>query len=120
MNADGSDQRQLTYTAKSARNSHPAWSPDGSQIVLQAEPIGGRENLQVMNASGTDVRQLTTGRNSRRPAWSPHGSQIAFSSVREGQWEIFVIDADSSDHRRLTSERRWRLLAALAAVATPG
>jgi TolB protein len=105
MNLDGTDQRQLTHTGKSARNSHPAWSPDGSQIVFQAEPVAGRENIQVISAYGTDVQQLTARRNSMRPAWSPDGSQIAFSSVREGQWEIFVIDADSSDQRRLTSER---------------
>jgi Tol biopolymer transport system component len=36
------------------------------------------------------------------PAWSADGSQIAFSSVREGQSEIFVIDAGGIELRRLT------------------
>ncbi|MFW6116209.1 MAG: TolB family protein, partial [bacterium] len=36
-------------------------------------------------------------------AWSPSGEQIAFSSDRDGNYEIYVMNADGSDQRRLTS-----------------
>jgi len=37
------------------------------------------------------------------PAWSPDGTQIAFHSNRDGNYEIYVMNADGSDVRRLTN-----------------
>ncbi len=36
------------------------------------------------------------------PAWSPDGSKIAFESYRDGQAEIYVMDANGANQRRLT------------------
>jgi Tol biopolymer transport system component len=38
-----------------------------------------------------------------QPAWSPNGGSIAFVSKREGYAHIYVMKADGSDIRRLTS-----------------
>ena len=37
-----------------------------------------------------------------RPTWSPDGKRIAFTSARDGNLEIYVIDADGSNLRRIT------------------
>ena len=55
----------------------------------------------------TDLTDLTD-RNSysylggRNPAWSPDGSRIAFSSNRDGDSEIYVMNADGSGVTPLT------------------
>ncbi|NIV12097.1 MAG: hypothetical protein GWN62_12730, partial [Aliifodinibius sp.] len=36
------------------------------------------------------------------PSWSPDGSKLVYSSNRDGNWEIYVINADGSNARRLT------------------
>ncbi|NRA09710.1 MAG: PD40 domain-containing protein, partial [Myxococcales bacterium] len=39
------------------------------------------------------------------PAWSPDGTQIAFYSVRDGNFEIYVMNAvDGSNQTRLTND----------------
>ncbi len=42
-------------------------------------------------------------RNDWAPDWSPDGSQIAFVSDRDGNAEIYVMDADGSNPTRLTN-----------------
>ena len=83
MNADGSGGGALTHTVLADRD--PAWSPDGTQIVYTSRTeAGGPFRLFVMNADGSDNRQLTEGGSDTAddlsPSWSPDGTRIAFSS----------------------------------------
>ena len=38
------------------------------------------------------------------PAWSPDGSKIAFASGRDGNAEIYVMNADGTNVVRLTND----------------
>jgi Tol biopolymer transport system component len=56
----------------------PRYAPDGSRIVF-ASLVGGRMQLLVMDADGTQVRHLTEGdAHHLAPAWSPDGATIAY------------------------------------------
>ncbi len=57
----------------------------------------------VREAKGYTVTQLTfePGYESE-PAWSPDGNEIAFVSDRDGNYEIYVMDANGSNQERLT------------------
>jgi hypothetical protein len=84
----------------------PRWSPDGARIAFVMSPRGrlhSRADIYVMNADGSDLRQLTDTVDSSAPAWSPDGSQIVF--VRNEGHELVVMDADGSNERVLAS---WR------------
>lgn len=82
----------------------PAWSPDGLWIVFFRGPEMGPSHLFVMDADGTDVRQLTQGSGSNRnPAWSPDGTRIAFARSGNYGWEVYVMDADGSNVTAITA-----------------
>ena len=42
----------------------------------------------------------------RYPSWSPDGSRVAFNSNRDGTHNLYLIDADGSNLRQLTREKR--------------
>jgi len=60
------------------------------QIVFDAwRDVEGDGEIYVMTADGTDQVRLT---NSPEwdiwPVWSPDGSEIAFTSTRDGSFEV--------------------------------
>lgn len=56
-----------------------------------------------MNRDGSQVRRLTNHPSMDYwPAWSPDGNQIAFTSNRDGNYEIYVCKPDGTGLRNLT------------------
>ena len=39
----------------------------------------------------------------REPDWSPDGTRIAFASDRDGDYDIYTMDADGSDVAQVTN-----------------
>ena len=84
----------MAYVANPADASLPAG-------IGQAVPSGGGDWI-----AGA-IRRLThsASDNDRFPTWSPDGRHIAFSSWRDGDdYEIYVMEADGSNPRRLTTD----------------
>ena len=87
----------------------------GGEIALTVNRTGWSE-IWLMGADGSDRRRLTElepaqndAAGSSSPAWSPDGTQIAFAAqigtLAEDPRlsEIYVMDADGTDRRRLTT-----------------
>ncbi|HKS26985.1 MAG TPA: LpqB family beta-propeller domain-containing protein [Pyrinomonadaceae bacterium] len=85
----------------------PAWSPDGKQIVYTTQSgfgfTEGGELKLVSSTGGTPKTFFKDSYSYRQPAWSPDGKQIAFSSNRGGQFQIWIMSAQGTDLRQLTS-----------------
>lgn len=80
-----------------------ARSGEKAPIVYQSDAGGGVTHSFVVDARGGTSRQLTDGpARDNRPVWSLDGRQIAFARFENNQWNIYVINADASDTRRLT------------------
>jgi Tol biopolymer transport system component/outer membrane protein OmpA-like peptidoglycan-associated protein len=89
-------------TVGSGMDIDPAWSPDGSRIAFQSDRDGDPD-VYVMNADGSDVRQLTNSPGfDGAPSWSPDGTRIAFASERTGNSDVFVMGADGSGQTPIT------------------
>jgi len=116
MNADGSDHRNLTNTAGAVSDENPHFSPDGQQIAFTSfgkQPSNAEGDFEVylMNADGSGQRNLTNNPALSEFAsdFSSDGREIAFSSFGiqpsnpEGDFEIYLMNADGADHRNLTN-----------------
>lgn len=74
-----------------------------TQIAFASNRDGDFE-IYVMNADGSNVRQLTFNNvNDDKPSWSKDGTRIAWESEIDGDFEIFIMDADGSNVRQLTN-----------------
>jgi Tol biopolymer transport system component/DNA-binding winged helix-turn-helix (wHTH) protein len=78
MNADGSNQKQLT--ADAGVNMHQAVSPDGRYIVF-ASNRGGVFNIWRIDSNGGNPVQLTRGGGEKFPHCSPDGKWVVYNCV---------------------------------------
>jgi Tol biopolymer transport system component len=109
MDADGSEQRQLTHDPQ-RMNQAPSWSPDGRTIVFSRciSPFGEQRcSIDVMNADGSGVTKLLGGNwVHQNPEYSPDGKTITFASNRGGYVSnIWVIYRDGSGLKRITKPK---------------
>jgi TolB protein len=123
MNADGTDARQLTQS--STTKIAPSWSPDGREMVFvmpknPTSPGDPQPEIGIINADGTNERILTTtdrtntdgnggfcetANDANAPSWSPVGNKIAFWSGIENQYgQVWVINSDGTGSKQLTED----------------
>ena len=119
MDADGGNQQNITNDPNNDWS--PSWSPDSERIVFMSDRDGNREGnwknyeIYVMDADGANPQRLTNNDfYDAEPSWSPDGKRIVFWSDRDGHFigefgltsEIYVMDADGKNTRRLTNNRK--------------
>jgi len=118
---DGSDLRRLTDSP--GYDAEATISTDGSSIVFTSVRDGDLD-IYTMNSDGTNVRRLTTDVGyDGGPFFSPDGRRIAYRAwhptdtaeladfrtllraglVRPGRLDIWIMDADGSNKRKLTN-----------------
>src|SRR5256886_6238430 len=74
------------------------------EIVLASSRTGRFQLYAAERANLAQLRKVMDDTAvATEPAFSPDGSRIAFTSTRDGQAEIYVMDADGTSPARLTN-----------------
>jgi len=126
MNVDGSGQRQFTQSR--GHSWGPRISPDGSQFFFSSVAPGmdmmamtpetgtsgsGNHDVYIAGISGssianlqpTNIANITAGYTSwdNGWTWSPDGKWVAFTSDRDGHWQIYKMTTDGKTIVQLTN-----------------
>ena len=94
INADGSQETNLTPDTMGSDQRGAVWSPDGTRFAFTdtrfwSIPTFNTE-IFVRNADGSGEVQVTDHPSiDEEASWSPDGTEIAFSSARGGSYDIW-------------------------------
>jgi Tol biopolymer transport system component len=114
MNANGTGVTRLTFN--SARDAHPYWSPNGSQIVFTSsmnDPNFGtcldtgtcNTDIFVVRATGGSVRQLTfDGGADGNAEFSPDGRFVGYETDVSGASAIYDVNVRTLAVTKLTAD----------------
>ena len=79
------------------------------KIAFSTRTETGEARISTVNPDGSGLTDLTDLAGSRAfasgPVWSPDGTRLAFWSLRDENVDIFVMHADGSGLRRLTTDQ---------------
>lgn len=107
MDTAGGSPKRVTWAGK--YNSTPTWSPDGKRIAF-AGFEKDHFDIFIINADGSKLERLTealrvdTKRPSSNedPTFSPDGRHIMFVSDRSGTKQLWIVNPDGTNERRIT------------------
>ncbi len=119
FNRDNPHPTFLNYSDQQCTYQSPSWLPDGSGLVYAAACNGAKLALyradllydyvaqdEFIGAQLINVRAITNtpAADNYFPRVSPDGSKVVFSSNRNGQGDIYLINIDGTGERRLTND----------------
>lgn len=116
MNADGSDQKQLT--SSTGVSIYPAVSPDGRYIIFASNRGSASNILNIwrMNSDGSNPKQLTNGSGEFGGTVTPDGNWVVYSSIEAfGNQKLWKVSIEGGEPVQLSEKTT-----ALPAVSPDG
>jgi hypothetical protein len=115
MTADGQSPNRLSNTG--CVDQVPSWSPNGRSLYWESQCSGQKVKIVAADlaynedssfgtgATLVNIRELTAQAqgDNRFPRVAPDGQKVVFTSYRDGNAEIYTMNADGSQQTRLTS-----------------
>ena len=102
INTDGSGEQRIGVGFL------PSLSPDGAALLYSAESTSTIDaDIYRISLTNHRITNLTNNiANEWGARWSPDGTLIAFSSLRGGKTNLYVMNADGSSPRAVTTHSR--------------
>jgi TolB protein len=106
MDDEGANVRRLVTEGGEAVG--PSWSPDGALIAFSwRKALTGNFDIFIMDVVKGEYLQLTRSNgNNEHPVWSPDSRHLAFESNRTGVKQIYIMLADGTRQKAVTSGGR--------------
>ena len=90
----------LIFLSSSQMFSNPAFPSDLSNTkIVYVVYEEDSSHIHVMDHDGSNNKKMTSG---AMPCWSPDGKYIAFAAKKDGNWDIYYMNADGLNITRLT------------------
>ena len=70
------------------------WSPDGSEIYFTSDRGGSPQIYKISSVGGAPSRITFEGNYNARPRLSPDGKKLAMVHLRDGKYQIGIIDIE--------------------------
>jgi TolB protein len=103
MDYDGYNARQLTHD--NSLSARPRWSPDGKKIVYTGYITRFPDVIEVNLFTGQRRKLASYPGLNTGAVYSPDGSMIALTLSKDGNSELYVMDANGNGLRRLTNNK---------------
>jgi Tol biopolymer transport system component len=105
MNADGSDQVNLTGRRGFRRDLYPTWSPDGTKIAFCGDTANALFTVWVVDLVAHVMSSVGGSTlNCSGVTWSPDGSTIVFSAdYGTLHFALYAVNPDGSNFRVLVN-----------------
>ena len=107
---DGTSPREVYRPATATDLWATSWSRHADVIAFTAGPQFAPDNAVVdvwsVHADGSGAKNLTEGKaaNNAFPDVTADGKQIVFRSTRDGNKEIYLMNSDGTNVRRITND----------------
>ena len=107
VDGSGEPEHIETGVAVSCNNDHVI-SPDGRMLAVSSgTSTDRRSRIFILPLEGGEARLVTPEAPSYLHGWSPDGKTLAYCAERNGEFDVYTIDADPSSgavEKRLTTE----------------
>jgi WD40 repeat protein len=102
--ADDDQARPIPILDDGSRNYHAQPSPDGRHVAFDSDRDGERA-VYVIDADGSNIRQISGSGYAAVPTWSPGSDRLAFiraEPARPKVWNLWLLTFSTGELRRLT------------------
>jgi Tol biopolymer transport system component len=99
---------------ENSRNYHARPSPDGARVAFDSDREGERA-VFVADADGRNLHRVSGDGFAAVPNWSPDGRTLSFARAEPDDpnvWNLWALNLESGESRRLTSNPSGRPLGA--------
>lgn len=102
----GTQDIELVYSSSQEIGTSALRLNEAGNTLLFSQKIGGTDDncseICTVGTDGSNFKRLTMNRfRDIYPAWSPDGSRIAFITIRNSDFDIYMMNSDGSNVRKL-------------------